>query len=316
MKHLMTLLAALVLFTGCAPDPNELGIVATVNGRPIYMSELEYMYDLEHMDEAKPSIPSVDEISREYGGIMAELIVQQLVYQELEKHGMSVTDEEVGAAEEDIRQDYPGESFEQILVEEYIDLNNWREQLRYRVALEKFHQQVLRPTVKIGYDEAKAYYKDNLADFVLPERLRLVQVRGEKRADVQAAAKDYLKTGNRTRVEEEHGAVDLREILIAAANLPPLWEHGVRNLKPGSVSNPIPANGGFEVLVYLKTVPAKVVPPGQAYTVIENILLQEKLKQAFDSWLEEALATAEIRISRHLIQQETGENGEAVPPDS
>ena len=57
------------------------------------------------------------------------------------------------------------------------------------------------------------------------------------------------------------------------------------------------ALGGYEALVYIGTIPAKVLDPTQAYPVVERELLDDKLHQAFDQWLDDALASATISVS-------------------
>jgi hypothetical protein len=88
-------------------------------------------------------------------------------------------------------------------------------------------------------------------------------------------------------------------------------------LKPGQASDVLTDRFGFEALVLLERSEAKVLPPAQAYPLVEEALLERKLKSAFEAWLSGALAKADIQVSEHLLESaEKGGDGEVQEPDS
>ncbi len=163
-----------------------------------YLSQLEFQHDQFQADTAGAYVPSVEKLKGEYGDILTDLIVQELVLQELVRQELPVTDHELLKAEEVVRADYPEGAFDQMLVEEYIDLKSWRKQLKNHLAMKKFFQQVLRPQIKIDYKEAQQYYRDHISDFYLPESLRILVVRGPSRGLVGKAVEKFM---------EEHDSV-------------------------------------------------------------------------------------------------------------
>ena len=82
----------LLVMIGCANDTEDIGIVARVNDAPIYLSQLEFQHDQFQADTAGGYVPSVEKLKAEYGDIMTDLIVQELVVQELEKQGKKLAD--------------------------------------------------------------------------------------------------------------------------------------------------------------------------------------------------------------------------------
>ena len=151
------------------------------------MCSSDLQHDQFQADTAGGYVPSVEKLKGEYGEILTDLIVQELVVQELVSQDLAVTDHELLKAEEAVRADYPEDAFDQMLVEEYIDLKSWRKQLKNHLAMKKFFQQVLRAQIKIDYKEAQEYYKDHISDFYLPESLRILVVRGPSREIVGKA---------------------------------------------------------------------------------------------------------------------------------
>lgn len=303
MYRITVFFLLLVALCGCAGDSQDIGIVARVNGSPIYLTQLEFQHDQFQADAAGGYVPSVGKLRSEYGDILGDLIVQELVVQELQRRDMAVTDEEVQEAEQAVRSDYPEGAFEQVLVEEYIDLKSWRMQLRYHLAQKKFYQQVLRPQIKIDYKEAEKYYRDHISDFYLPESLRVLVVRGPSRELVEKAVEKFRIDRDHVQLATAFGEVETREVVVREGRLSAAWRNAVSGLEPGQSSTVLADKFGFESLVLLERSKAKVLEPAQAYPLVEEALLESKLNSALEEWLSATLATAHISVSEHLLGQ-------------
>ena len=301
-KILICLLLATLL--GCANDSDDIGIVARVNGEPILLSQLEFQHDLFQADGAGAYVPSVEKLKSEYGDILSDLIVQELVVQELVRQDQAVTKQEMLKAEEAVRADYPEGAFEQVLVEEYIDLKSWRKQLKYHLAMKKFYHQVLRPQIKIDYKEAEKYYRDHISDFYLPESMRILVVRGPSRELVEKAVGKFLAEQDRVNLVTAFGEVETREVIVREGRLSAAWRNAVTGLEPGQSSDVLTDRFGFEVLVLLERSLAKVLEPAQAYPLVEEALLEKKLHDAFEVWLAESISFAKISVSERLLSDD------------
>jgi hypothetical protein len=314
-RHIAILIVLAALLAGCTVDTDDIGIVARVNGAPIYLSQLEFQHDQFQEDSVGAYVPSVAKLRKEYGEILSDLIVQELVVQELARRDLSVTDEELHKAENTVRADYPEGAFEQVLVEEYIDLKSWRRQLRYYLAQKKFYQQVLRPQIKIDYKEAEKYYRDHISDFYLPESMRILVVRGPSRELVVKAVEKYLKDHDQMNLATAFGEVETREVVVREGRLSAPWRNALTGLKPGQASDVLTDRFGFEALVLLERSEAKVLPPAQAYPLVEEALLEKKMRNAFEKWLSADLAKVDIKVSEHLLESaaKTGDNDAGGP---
>ena len=320
MKRLLNLLLAVLAvclllgLAGCSDDTDDLGVVARVNGHPIALSDLEFLHDLQSFN--RPALPSVDALRSEYGDVLSDLIVLELVRQELVERGIPVSPEELKAAEDKIRADYPDQaSFEQVLVEEYIDLDTWRRFLAYHQTVEKFNSQILRPMIKIDYKEAEAYYRDHLNDFYLPTRLRLLVIWGPGRELVERAAKIYAADGDAAALADKFKNVNAREVVMAESKLPSSWKNALTGLKPKEPSPVLSDVSGFESLVIEESVPARLLDPSQAYPLVEEALLSKKMRDAFTDWLQKRLAESTISISELLLREHAERQKEKPRPD-
>jgi hypothetical protein len=293
-----------------------MGIVARVNGAPIYLSQLEFQHDQFQADTAGVYVPSVEKLKSEYGEILTELIVQQLVVQELVKQDLEVTEHELLKAEEEVRADYPEGAFDQMLIEECIDLKAWRRQLLNYLAMKKFYQQVLRPQIKIDYKEAQEYYRKHISDFYLPESMRILVVRGPSREIVERAVEKYLAEKDQVNLATAFGEVETREVMVREGRLSATWKNAISGLEPGQSSGVLTDRFGFEALILQERSPAKVLAPAQAYPLVEKSLLENKLRDAFETWLTSAVAGADITVSSHLLPTPESQQEEVQDHDS
>ncbi len=287
---------AVLLLSSCSRNPEEKGVVAKVNGRPITLQQLETRHS-SSLSSPGENNPSVGRLKEEYGEVLGGLVVEELVAEALEKRRIPVTDEELKKAEAEIRADYPEGSFEQVLVEEYIDLDIWRQQLRSRLAIEKFFREVLRPEIKIDYQEAEAYYKDHIHDFYLPPRVRFIMVRGPSLEVVDKAVEAFRQTQDPAAVGERIPLAQVQDLKMREDRLTSSWRNALKGLEPGQASSSQADRDGFTRLILMENTPAKVLDPSRAYPLVEKVLVEVKLGKAFDSWLTKQVGRADIRVT-------------------
>ncbi len=299
------LLFLLLLWTSlgisCRSETEEPGVVARVNNRPIYQHQVEARYDLLHMNWAGGLNPTVAQLKEKYGSILSELIVTELVLQALEERTLSVSQEELDVAEAEVRADFPEGVFEQVLVEEYLDINDWRRQLRTRLAHKKFLKEVLRPRIKLNYLEAEAYYREHITDFYLPPRIRFLLITGPNLEIVEKAAAMYGSEQDTEALTQKFNQISVQELKMRHDRLPAGWLAALERLSPGETSPVMRRQNEYESLALLERLSAKVLPPSHAYPLVEKVLLERKLQEAFLKWLDDELLRADIKVSKHLL---------------
>ncbi len=299
------LAALFVLLAGCSAPLDEQGVVARINGEPVLLSEVEAVHDLKYLAGMTHQVNSLHHLQEEYGAVLAEILVQRLVARYLADRGLAVTDEELKAAEMVVRADYPEGAFEQMLIEEYIHLDRWREQLRAGLNQEKLVQKVLRPSISIDYLEVDAYYRDHIVDFYLQPRVRFLLIQGqeldlvEKVLELSSAEPDPDVLGKR------FDRVDVHAYALREDNIPGDWQALLSGLEPRQATDILLRTpDGYQVLVLLERTEGRIVDPAQAYPLVERILLESKLQEAFDAWLTEALRSAAIQVNHQLLARE------------
>jgi len=304
MKRILALLLAALAALGaaCHSEPVEEGVVARVNGSPIYLTQLEAKYDLLHLGWSGGLTPTVGKLRNDYGVVLADLVIQTLIDQALNASGLAVTQEELAMAEAEVRADYPQGVFEEVLVEEYIDLDVWREQLRANLGREKFLREALRPQIKLDYTEVQDYFQEHAAEFALPARSRFILITGGSQEAVQNAVDNYLANHD-LRALNTLENISAQELKLQDNRLRDSWKGALAKLAPEQSSGVLSSKSGYEALVLLEQLPERALDMTQAYPLVEKALIERKLQDAFATWLDGQLNAASIQVTQHLLRE-------------
>jgi len=289
------------LAVACASPSNE-GVVARVNGEPIYLEQLKAKHDLRHLVGVKSDIPSLEHLQAEYGMVLSDMVVSLLASQFLAKQGKAVSEDELDAVEAKVRADYPEGAFEQMLVEEYIDLDVWREQVRVSLNQEKLFQKVLRPQISIDYQEVDAFYRENIVDFYLHPKVRFLYIQGPDKESVKKVLELARQEEDPVALGMRFDRVEVHRYTLHENNIPTDWRSFLEGLEPGQNSGAKVLEGqGYQAVILLEKTPGRIVDLAQAYLVVERILVERKLQEAFDAWLAAELAAARIEVNISLL---------------
>ena len=287
------------LLAACREAPLAQGVVAVVDGTPIHLRTLQALQDTSSAGLGAFEKASVSTLRKQYGKALSALIIQTLVLQELERLGMPVGDAAVSEAEMRIRQDYPDDEFEKHLRENAIDMDAWRELMRYRVGMLIFESQVLDPKLGVPLEAVDDYYTAHKADFVLPPRVTLYQVSG---GDKDAVDKARAEGG----IPDEGQPLRVYRLSLRRDAVPDDWKKAVQALKEGEATAVRKSEGGYEYVVLTENAPARQMTVVEAYPHIERLLLEEKKGDIFLTWLESRLQGVRISVSAHLLDEVAG----------
>lgn len=311
----LSLVLLCLLLAACSEETPVQGIVARVNGTPIYLDTVQTLQDTRTVSLGAAQRPSVELLKRQYGVSLSILIMHTLVMQELDRLDLAVPEELLKAAEAEVRADYPENEFEKTLTEEYIDINVWRNLLRQQLSMTTFQNKVLRPQLSVPLEEAEKYYQANKNEFIIPASISLIQVSGTNRQSVEEARTKGPKLENDSIPD-----LTVQRFTIRRKSVPAVWQKDVEALTLEQ-SSPVKSRDGYYQFVILVGVhPQKEMTFMDAYPLISDMLLEEKIDASFNQWLEQAIKSARIQVAEHLIPELTDKSPlpaqRAEPADS
>ncbi len=272
------------------------GVVATVNGEPISLRRLQTLLDSRSPSLGAMRTPSLENMRREYGEGLGTLIIYALVRQDLQRLQMSVSPAMLETAAAEVRNDYGGgDGLEKYLAEESIDPSEWRALLLDHLSMLTFEKRVLAAGVRISLPELRDYYQTHEDEFQMPETLRVCLISGESRKDVEGFCAVFPGGMNEARAK-----VRLQCQNVRSGDLPQGWRKAAAALKPGQCAPARQEEGLWRSLGLIERRPPAHITLAEAYPLVEGILREQKMSEAFEHWLEKALANSTIKVAREL----------------
>ena len=298
------LCAGIVLLSGCFESRELSGVVAEVNGVPIYFNALDAQRNILFSGLSREGVPPPDHVLQEqYRYALRQLVIQELARQYMGKHKIPVDTNRLVSSEVAVQSDYPDSSFREALVQSGLSPAMWHGMMTRNLYLATFAETVLRPKISITAAEVEKLYTDNKADFSLPEQWHFMQITGENKEVVEKARDVFLQTRNATQVQQTFG-VRMRDIRMDKERLPIEAVERLANLAPHASSPVVRLESDFRTYVMLEKLPPTMLDAAEIYKRVEARLVEEKVHILLSEWVEEQLLSAKIRIAGQL-QAET-----------
>ena len=165
----LILASACLLFglSACNRDGGGVDVMASVNGRKIYRSEVDKFYSTQ-------TAGSDQKLSGEQAvslrlSILNELIETEILMRRAEKLGLLATDEEVDRKLNEIKSPYTAEEFNKRLQEKKISLDDFKRDLRRSLTQDKVLNKEITSRINITDQDVTTYYNEHKAEFNLIE---------------------------------------------------------------------------------------------------------------------------------------------------
>jgi parvulin-like peptidyl-prolyl isomerase len=164
--------------------------------------------------------------------------------------------------------------------------------------------------------EVEDYYRRHRQDFARPERVRLRQILTEDRRTAERAQRDLQRGEDfswvaRRLSRDGRAASGGYQGELTRADLPPAFVDIIFSLRPGEVSNVVPAQYGFHIFQVVERLPAQVVPLAGARSDIASRLRRERADRARASLVRQAVDRYNAKVyERNLPFEYEGFHGE------
>jgi len=289
--------AVFSLFSGDEAQTVESSeVAAVVNGVEITQSQLDTQYAI---------LP--DQYKQVYTKelILQQLIDEQLVLEEAKAAGTTVSDEEINQEIQNILDS--GELSLTDLQENLENFNltivDFENLIERKIFIEEGMQIILADVEEPTQEEIRAYYDANTADFTQEPQVSvrhiLIASQRENAAELGLELKTRVEEGEDfcALVEEysdDKGSVDnCGEYTFARGFMVPEFEKASFSLAPGEVTM-VQTTFGYHVIEKLADLPESTLSFAEVEDQIRNVLLNEKQVAAYQAFLEDAKAKAEI----------------------
>jgi len=243
-------------------------------------------------------------LAEKNGEAALDVLIMEMIREiEVQKHNISVSDEEIEKALDNLLTQYHGdeEYLNQILVSYNMTMDDVRKNTKTNLEL----KQIL--TKDISEDEIKDYFELNKESFVPADlvKVRHILVDSEDKAkevkeklsagaDFAELAKEYSTDASNKDIGGELGLISLGQTV-------PEFEVIAFSLVVGETSDPVKTEFGYHIINLQDKQEAKAVNYEDLKDDIKLILLDQKAADNYSSWLEKKYE--EYQVKNFLVKE-------------
>jgi parvulin-like peptidyl-prolyl isomerase len=318
-------LAALALAAsacGGGSDSVPSGAIAVVDGTEISEDDLDELiaqakkgYEAQKQEFPKAGTPEFQSIQTQYVAYLVEL---EEFRQAAEELGVSVTDEDVDKAEQELiksRFDGKRTAYEKALEAQGFTAEQYREKALAVSALSKKIFDEVTKGVKVTDQEILAYYTQNQSQYGTPEsrdvrHILIAEKSGDGKVDFEASkakaddiyaqlenGADFAalaKSSSADPGSKESGG----KLTISRGQTVPEFDKISFELDTGELSKPVKTQYGYHVIEAVSDVrKASTTPIDKVRATIRATLLQEKRNEEMQAWVEDLKSDYEGKVS-------------------
>jgi foldase protein PrsA len=308
----LLLLASTVALAACGERKVPAGAIAAVGKDGVVtqeefdaiMGQAKAQYAAQ---EGAPPFP--EEGSEQYNQLKANivnyLVNNELIRQEAAEMNVSVTKEEIDARMKEIVEQVGGQKkLEELLEKQGVKEEDLRTQLEAQMLQDEVRTEVAK-NVTVTEEEMKAYFDDpaNKEQFTQAATVDARHVLVKSKADankVQALLKADGSDANWKKVAKEYstdpGSKNSGGSLgsFPEGRMVPQFEKVAFSIKVNTISEPVKTQFGYHVIEVTKKTASSNTSFEDAKPMIEQQLKYQGEAEAWETWLKEAEAEAEI----------------------
>ncbi|HET7441100.1 MAG TPA: SurA N-terminal domain-containing protein [Terriglobales bacterium] len=157
----------MMILSGCQSSQGGADVMATVDGRKIYRSDVEKYY--QNQTAGSQQQPVAEQGTTLRLNILRELIDDEILMRRAEKLGLLATDDEVNHKLNEIKSPYSPQQFDDKLKEKKITLDDFKHDLRRSLTVEKVLNKEITSRINVSDQDITNYYNTNKAEFNLIE---------------------------------------------------------------------------------------------------------------------------------------------------
>jgi peptidyl-prolyl cis-trans isomerase C len=298
------LLVSLLLLSACKSRGDAASpTLIRVDGRTVTIEQFRKDLDKTLSTDPKLSAEERSDLERSF---LVQIIDRDLTLAEAERLGISILPEEVEAALLEHRRDYPADTFDGMLKERSITLDQWRRELEEGLLVEKVIRQDVYSRVTVDAEEIAEFYRENQDEFDRPPQVRARQIvvsnetEGEKILALlrQGGSFEELAAQVSLSPDSEQGG-DLG--YFARGEMPPEFDAVVFTLPVGKISDLVKSEYGYHIFrVEERRAAVRLSLADVREQVLERVRM-EKEERSYQEWLQDLRGRAAIEVNWSLL---------------
>ena len=198
----MGFLSIIYPLIGCADYESKLRdeYFIRVGDSVITVLDFNRAFEITKASYSQGAMQQPDAVKEAQLRLVKQMTEEMLLRERAKDIGIKITDKEVKQAVEDIKQDYPENVFDQILLEYAVPYQAWEKRLETRLLMEKVIAKELGTQIVVTPDDVSKYYeayhkKDELTPDIktVSKNINKTSIRKLRRKKIEEAYTPWIK---------------------------------------------------------------------------------------------------------------------------
>ncbi|MFH1072327.1 MAG: peptidylprolyl isomerase [Nanoarchaeota archaeon] len=270
-------------------------LAALVNGEKVTLAELDSQYS---------SLPETYKQLTTKIDLLNQIIEEKLLLQEVAKNKISVTDDEVTTALDNllVKNKITRDQLEESLQLQGTTLQEFMEVFKKRLLISKYFNETILKQVRVAEQDSQDYYDMNKDLFVQPEQVNASHILLNTSAE---ADKIYADVKNGADFEEQARKYSIDPSaqynggnlgFFSKGMMVKEFEDAAFALKVGEISKPVKSQFGWHIIKVYDKKESQTIQYEEVKDDILNALEMQKAQDAFDLFLKQLKARSTITV--------------------
>ena len=281
--------------------------VATVNGAKIYLEDYQILLNQKKAMLPKDILDQMDYIKRFEEEVLDGMITEKIMDLRAQELKISINAAELEEKIKEIKKDY-GKDFFNLLAQENVKYEQWKEEFKKEMLLQKLVEIDVNAKIKVSEDEAEDYFNEHRNNYKTESRVRVAQIvvrdlAMAKKVEARLnAGEDFAKVAAKLSISpESHHGGDLG--FITKGVMPEPLDKTIFSLPVNTISPVVQSSYGFHIFKVLESQPATI---GNFKDIKEKVIADirsQKEEAAFVNWLEALKTKAVIKKENKIPEK-------------
>lgn len=282
------------------PEPRK-KLVAEVNGKPITLEEFNREYERFRKRFHVPVTEgpaTADELKM---GLLNKLIETRILLQEAEVRGLTVSEEELDREINQLMEDYPKDTVNEVLERIGLKLEEWKEERKEKLLIDKLIQREVDSVIHVSEDEIRSYYDANREEFQQPLMVRARQIVVATEEEANTLRTRILRGEDFAELARLHSlSPDARDGgdlgYFAKGQMPEEFDEVVFRYRVGTISRVVQSPYGFHIFKVEDRTRPRLMKIDEVRDRIAAEIFESRQETFFKEWLDSLKKQARITV--------------------
>ncbi len=154
------------------------------------------------------------------------------------------------------------------------------------------------PQVKVQTNEVSNYFKTHQKEFVIPECQEITYLSAPQKSILEQFCNNLEKIKSVNTLQDKN--ILMQSFYVPSKEFDKHENNNFKGSKPGGCGKLFEEKGSWQTTIISNKIASRQLELPEVYSMIEEILIKQKLNNEFEKWLQNVLYNSKILVSPNL----------------